>query len=110
MSIVSAAIIVVLASVGLAAIFKEISLRLFSCKDECTVMYVTHIPGDCENIEFVLRSVLAKRRWSNEKNTVRAICVSCTLDEKTRKICEGVCREYGFENLLTKDEFLKSLD
>ena len=110
MNVVSAVIIVVLAVVGLAAVFREISLRLFCCKEECTVMYITHIRSDCENIEFVLRSVLAKRRWNGDKNSVRAVCVSCPLDEKTRKICEGVCREYGFKNLMTKDEFLKSLD
>lgn len=110
MNIVSAVIIVFFAVAGLIAVFREISLRLFTCREECTVMYITNINANDDNIEFVLRSALAKRRWSADKNAVYTICLNCRLNENTRKICERICREYGFSRLMTKDEFLKSLD
>ena len=110
MNIVSAVIIVSLAVVGLVAVFREISLQLFTSRDECTVMYITRISANDDNIEFVLRSALAKRRWSADKNSVSAVCLNCELNDKNRKICERICREYGFARIMTKDEFLKSLD
>lgn len=110
MNIISAVFIVFFAVVGLIAVFREISLRLFTCREECTVMYITNISANDDNIEFVLRSALAKRRWSADKNSVFTVCLNCELNENTRRICERVCREYGFTRLITRDEFLKSLD
>lgn len=109
MNVVSAVIVMALAVIGLAAVFRELSLRLFCTRDDGTVMYITNIKTD-ENVEFALRSVLSRRRWSSESRGVSVVCLSCALDDKTRKICEGICREYGFDGLMTKDEFLKSLD
>ena len=110
MNVVSAVIVLVFAVIGAVAVCREISLRLFCFKNGCTVMYITNINADEENLEFVLRGALAKRRWTTDKNTVSAICLNCELTDNSRKICERVCREYGFAKLMTKDEFLKSLD
>ena len=108
MSIVSAVIVLFFAVVGAAAVCRTLSLRFFSVKNDYTVMYVTRIQSSDENAEFILRSALSKRRWSSKD--VSKGCLDCPMDDKTRKICEGVCREYGIDCLMTKDEFLKSLD
>lgn len=109
MSIVSAVIAAVFALIGVCAVFRELSLCLFCRRDDCTVMYVTHIRSGDENAEFALRSALSRARW-NPRGVVGTVCLDCPLDDKTRKICEGVCREYGFDRLITKEEFIKSLD
>ncbi len=109
MDVVSAAVVAVLALFGACAVFKELSLRLFCRRDDCTVMFITHIRADEKNAELVLRSALSKQRW-NGRGIVGTVCIDRALDEKERRICEGVCREYGFDNLITKEEFLKSLD
>ena len=110
MNVVSAVVVLVFAVVGVAAVFREIALRLFALREDCTVMYLTNIrPGE-ENLEFVLRSALAKRRWSIDRHAVCAICINRELSDSERKICERICREYGFNQLMTKDEFLKALD
>ncbi len=110
MNVLSSVIIVVFAVIGVAAVFREISLRLFALRDDCTVMYITHIKTESENVELVLRSALAKRRWCGRKNAVSTVCLDAPLDDKTRRICETVCRDYGFAHLITKDEFLKTLE
>ena len=109
MDIPAAVLLVTLAVIGAASVVRAICLRLFCAKDDGMVMYVTHIPADCGNAEFILRSALAKRRWCGVKS-VSAVCVDCPMDEKTKRICEGICREYGVKNLMSKEEFIKSLD
>lgn len=108
MNVLSAVIINSLAVIGAVSLLRELALRLFCGKSDCTVMYITHIKSGNEDIEMTLRGALAKQRWSG--NCVSVICVDAELDEKTRRICETVCRDYGYEKLLTKEEFLKSLD
>ena len=110
MNVVSAVIVLVFAVIGAVAVCREISLRLFSFRNDSTVMYITNINADEENLESVLRGALNKQRWMLNKKAVGAICLNCELTERKRKICERVCREYGFSKLMTKDEFLKSLD
>lgn len=109
MNVVSGVILVVLAVIGAAAVLREIALRLFCGKSDCTVMFVTHIKAGEENIEQALRGALSRQRWSG-LNCVSTVCVDAVLDEKSRRICETVCRDYGYEKLMTKEEFLKSLD
>ena len=109
MNVVSYVIVMVLAVIGLASLLRALSLRLFRLKDDGTVLYITHIRSGSENAEFVLRSALSRQRWCAGFSR-GIVCVDCPLDEKTRRICEGVCREYGFHTLMTKEEFLKSRD
>ena len=109
MNVISAVIVSILAVFGACAVFRELSLRLFCEKDDCTVMFITHIKAGEKNAELVLRSALSKQRWHG-RGIVGTVCVDSELSEKERRICEGICREYGFDNLITKEEFLKSLD
>lgn len=107
MKILSCVVILLLATIGLAALCRALSLWLFSRRDDCTVMFVTHIkPG--VDAEMALRSALSKQKWRAAGSAV--VCIDARLDDKTRRICEGVCREYGCARLLTKEEFIKSLD
>ncbi len=110
MNVVSAVIVLVFAVIGAVAVCREISLRLFSAHSDCTVMYIANIKADEETLEFALRGALNKQRWAINRKAVGAVCLNCELTDNTRKICERVCKEYGFSKLMTKDEFLKSLD
>ena len=109
MNILSAVIVITLSVIGAVALVRELALRLFCGKSDCTVMFVTHIKAGEENIEQALRGALSRQRWSGS-NCVSTVCVDAALDEKSRRICETVCRDYGYEKLMTKEEFLKSLD
>ena len=61
MNIPAAVLLVTLAVIGAASVVRAICLRLFCAKDDGMVMYITHIPADCGNAEFILRSALVKR-------------------------------------------------
>ena len=108
MNMVGCVILVVLAVIGAAAVTRELALRLFCGREEATVLLVTHIK-DGENIELALRSALARRRWWG-RGAEGVVCLDCPLDERTRRICESICRDYGFHSLMTKEEFVRSLD
>lgn len=109
MNVVSAVLVVVFAVIGLAAVVREISLLLFCYKDDSTVMLITPIQKNAKDAEFALRSALTKQRWHLGKNCSSTVCLDSELDEKTRKICESICRDCGFEHFITKDEFIKML-
>lgn len=102
MNVVSAVILVVLAVIGAASVVRELSLRLFSYREKHSVLLVTPV-NDGDNAEFVLRSAAEKLRWGRGRRSC-AVCLDCDLDEHTRKICETVCRDYGFLKLMTKEE------
>jgi len=102
MNVVSAVILVVLAVIGAAFVVREISLRLFSYRGEYSVLLATPV-SDADDAEFVLRSAAEKMRWGRGRRSC-AVCLDCHLDDHTRKICETVCRDYGFLKLMTKEE------
>ncbi len=83
MNVVSAVILVVLAVIGAASVVSPVN--------------------DGDNAEFVLRSAAEELRWGRGRRSC-AVCLDCDLDEHTRKICETVCRDYGFLKLMTKEE------
>ena len=107
MNVISAVILCVLAVVGACAVIKEISLRLFRIKADCSVMLITPVDS-AEDAELVLRSAAARLKWGRSRADC-AVCLDCDIDEKTRKICETVCREYGFLRLMTKKELKEEL-
>lgn len=108
MQLAAFVILTVLAVVGAAAVLRELALRLF-CGGAGETLFVTRLPRDSEQLEFALRGALARQRWSGARRSI-AVCVDELPDEQTRKICEGICRQYGFGVLMTKEEFIKSLD
>lgn len=111
MDVAASVLLVTLAVIGAVAVLRELSLRLFCGGSDagCSVLYVTRLPSDGEALEYALRGALAKCRWRAVR-TQTAVCVDSPLSEQDRRICEGVCRQYGFKSLITKEEFLKSLD
>ena len=51
MNVVSAVIVLVFAVIGAVSVCREISLRLFSIRRDCTVMYITNINADEEILD-----------------------------------------------------------
>ena len=70
-------------------------------------MFVAPVSGKCENAEYILRSAAAKVKWISRGRNDCVICLDCGMDDETKKICQKICRDYGFAKLLTKQEFLK---
>lgn len=109
MDILSAVLLVVFAVIGAIALVREISYYLFKYKKDNTVMFVTPIGKECEDAEYLLRSAAAKVKWVSRGKNDYVICLDCKMDDNTRKICENICKEYGFAKLVSKQEFFEML-
>ena len=107
MHVISAVILVVLAVIGAATVAKELSQLLFRVRADCSVLLITPVDSS-ENAEMILRSAASRLRWGRSRSDC-AVCLDCDVDEETRKICETVCREYGFLKLMTRDELKEEL-
>ena len=107
MNVISAIILVVLAVIGAATVAKEVSQRLFRIRADCSVLLITPVDS-AENAEMVLRSAANRLKWGRSRSDCD-VCLDCDIDAQTRRICETVCREYGFLRLMTKDELREEL-
>ena len=107
MNVISAVILVTLAVIGAASVVREISLRLFVSRMEHSVLLITPV-RDGDNAEMVLRSAAERMRWGRGRRGC-AVCLDCPLDAHTRKVCETVCRDYGFLRLMTKEELQRDV-
>ncbi|GEM_PF-67686 len=108
MNVLSSVILVVFAVIGIVALVREICLRLFSPKEKSTVIIVTPV-NKTDEPEFVLRGALSRLRWGGKCKDV-SVCINMPLDSSSKKICRGVCEEYGFGELITRDETLKIIE
>lgn len=109
MNIISAVVLIVFAVIGAAAIANEISLRLFRCDEECAMVYVTPINKECRNAELLVRNIASKLGAGRNRKNCYAVCLDCDMDDETKKVCEKLCREYGFIKLMNKEEFIANL-
>ncbi|MDD6251860.1 MAG: hypothetical protein PUA85_04365 [Oscillospiraceae bacterium] len=98
-----------LALVGIVSIIKAIILRIFSPKDDMSVVIVSPMSKNFENAEFILRSWGEKTKWSREHSRMKIICLDAGLDESTRRICEAVAEEYDNIDIMTPDNLKAEL-
>ena len=110
MNVLSAVLLVVWAVIGIAAVIRELALKLFCRKDDGIIMFVTPMSGRCENAELLLRNAAARVRWMSRGRHDGVICLDCGMDGETRKVCESICKEYGFADLMTKKEFIERME
>lgn len=68
------------------------------------MLIVVPVTGHDEEAEFVLRSAAQRAKWMGGKDEKRVLCVDCGMDEETRHICETICREYRFMEIVTPEE------
>ena len=57
-----------------------------------------------EEAETILRSAVLRLRWLGVGEPGEILCVDCGMDEETRRICEAVCRESPFVQILKAEE------
>lgn len=109
MEILSAVLLLAFAIIGVAALLRTITYYLFRYKKDNTIMLIAPMKGKCEDAEFILRSAAAKVKWVSRGKNDYVICLDCDMDDETKRICESICKEYGFAKMLSKKEFLEML-
>ncbi len=110
MNVVSIVLLVIFAVMGVIAFIREVAMLMFRYKGDNTVMFITPIKKNTADAEFVLRSAVARVRWIGAGRHSYVVCLDCDMDENTKRICERICKEYGFAKLMSKSELLKELE
>ena len=108
MYIFSSVVLIVFAVFGVIAFMRELTFRIFTRKSDSSVVIITPVDQDDEP-EFALRSALSRLRWGGKCKDVK-VCLNLPLDARTKKICLSVCREYGFDGLISRKEAMKIID
>lgn len=109
MEIFSAILLVVFAVFGVISFVREITYYLFRYKKDNSVMFITPINKECKDAEFLLRSAVAKVKWVSHGKNDYVICLDCEMDDETKRVCENICKDYGFAKLVSKKEFFEML-
>lgn len=102
-------ILIVFAVIGIIHIVKEATYFLYRNKSQSNIIILTPIKGKNEDAEYILRGAAEKIKWLCKNRNDSILCINCNMDEETRKICESLCREYGFIKLIDKSEIHKYL-
>ena len=108
MNVVSAVFLVVFAVIGICAFVRELTFFLFRNRKNNTVMFVAPVSGKCEMLNIFCEVLPTKVKWISRGRNDCVICLDCGMDDETKRICQKICRDYGFAKLLTKQEFFKN--
>lgn len=109
MNVLSAVLLSVFAVMGVISFVRAVTCFIFRYKKDNTVMFVTPVKGKCEDAEYILRSAAAKVKWISSGKNDLVICLDCDMDKETRKVCENICKDYGFAKIMSKKEFIEML-
>lgn len=109
MNALAISILIVFAVIGIIHIVKEVTYFLYRNKSQSNIIILTPIKGKNEDAEYILRGAAEKIKWLCKNRNDSILCIDCNMDEETRKICESLCREYGFIKLIDKSEIHKYL-
>lgn len=102
-------IMATLAVIGLINIVRNIVFRTYKSKGDTTIMLITPAKGHKENIEYELRSCAAKVCWMGKVRPERVVCLDNNMDDNTRQICEIVCSDYDFMDIVKPNELKEML-
>lgn len=104
MKIVFFLVLAILAIVGVSYIVFELYYRLTKISDDdvCLVLYPKN--NDEIDIEFSVRSMIAKADKLSVKNI---ICVTDNLDDYNKKLISLLKKDYPYLRLSSKEDFIK---
>lgn len=89
-------IFIFLSVMGLVELIRIIVCRLFTTKNDKSIAITVYIKNSPEEAEALLRSAAAKAMWVYSGAIQKVVCLDCSSDEETNKICMKICDEYGF--------------
>ena len=110
MNVFSAVLLVIFAVMGVMSFIYYLAYFLFRYKKDTSIMLITPINSKCDDAEILLRSAAARVKWVCRGRHDYVICLDCNMDFETKKVCEEICKEYGFIKLMSKNELLELLN
>lgn len=95
---------------GFVEFLKFLIFRLYKSKADKTVMLITPVKNQQEDIEFILRSCASRVKWMGHSGPRLVICLDKGMEKDTKSICEKVCSEYDFMSILTPSQLFELLN
>lgn len=89
-------IFIFLSVMGLVELIRIIVCRLFTTKNDKSIVITVYIQNNPTEAEALLRSAAAKAMWVYSGAIQKVVCLDCSSDEETSKICMKICDEYSF--------------
>ncbi len=102
-------IVIIFSLTGAVSFMRFLLFRIYRSKQDKTIMLISPAQGNCEDIEYTLRSCAAKVRWMGKVRPYRVICLDKGMNEATRDICRKICAEYEFMSIMSTEELNKIL-
>ncbi len=104
LQIIFSALAMFLLVLGLIELARLITLAVYKTKDDDNIMLFVMLGKHSDDVEFLLRSAIAKSRWMG-LDYKRIVCVDCGMKEESRKICELIIKDYPLIELYNLSEF-----
>lgn len=95
---------------GITELTKMIIQKAYRSKSFSKAILIIPLRENTRNTEYILRSIVAKIKWSGNCILQKAICLDSGISEYERKICETICNQYDFLELMNKDELYHYLE
>lgn len=102
--IIAGTIVTILAVVGFVAFIKGIINIVFRPRYVKTTIIIDVSGLDCNHIEYTIRSLVQKIRYSYNQSMTQLLISGNHLDKESAKICENLCREYEFVKIIKEND------
>lgn len=107
--IISGIIVVMFALIGIVESTRTIIFRLYKPKTETSALIIVTEEENCEDIEYTLRSWIARAKWMGKAMPDTIIFLDQGLSKDSRDICANICKEYEFLEIMNTDELYNKL-
>lgn len=110
MKVVSFAVLIFLAIIGISHIVFELSYRFFKIKDDNSLILIRPKKDRKIDIEFSIRSAILKMKKFFRNGVCDIYILKDSLDDNSLKELYYITKDYKYLQLVTKDEFIKKAE
>ena len=93
---------------GIVDVIRMIVFALLKPKRGLRVVVTVPLSGHREDVEYMIRSAVARAKWSGTRQTLVFI-VDCGMDQGTYELCRVFCEELG-ARLVKQEELCGHLE
>lgn len=104
---ISAIILLILTLLGIVYCIRLCILAMLTPPKELKMSLVIPVSGHIENIEYIVRCAIERKRWYVGRDRMEIILLDCGMDDDTIKLCNEACKEYGYIKI-QRPEMLKN--
>ncbi len=104
--IIAAAFLCIFATLGFVDFIKALIFKVYKPQNENSYI-VLDIKNNTADLEYTLKSYLAKAMWSPKNAPQSIIIVDNGIDDEQMKICKMICRENEIFKILTPLELYR---